>query len=304
MRILVTGATGLLGHALVPVLQQSHQVIGLSSRDCDIRDEAATRRVLRAHSPDLVIHLAAYRDADGCELDPRRAEESNATGTRNVAQACAEISAAMVYTSTDYVFDGQQEEPYCEQDRPNPINIYGRSKLWGEQHVQAILERYFIVRTSWLVGPNGRSFVNTIIQLARRQEELRVVNDQRGSPTYTCHLASKLAELADTKAYGIYHITGSGSCTWFELAQTVVELCGLNGVRVVPISSEECGRPARRPAYSVLENRRLSLSNMGLLPHWKVGLTSFLDELRYAGDLECLWPGQSERTVTLLTESG
>ncbi len=279
MRILVTGSTGLLGHTLLPVLRQNHRVMGLSSKDCDIRDETAVRRVLHGYRPELLIHLAAYTDVDGCELDPRRADELNGTGTRNFARACAEVDAAILYLSTDYVFDGRKTRPYSEFDGPNPINSYGRSKLLGEQFLQGTLDRYFVVRTSWLFGPHGKNFVQRILQAASQQASLRVVNDQCGSPTYTRHLAMKLSELIKTNGYGIYHITGSGSCTWFELASSILRLSGLTGVRLAPISSAECGRSALRPANSVLENRRLRLMKLGLLPNWREGLIAFLNEL-------------------------
>ncbi len=285
MRILVTGASGMLGQALLPVLQQSHYVVGVGVEDFDVCNGKAVRDCISAHGPELVVHLAAYTDVDGCETDPRRAEETNGSSTRNVAQACAEIDAAMLYVSTDYVFDGSKVEPYCESDQPNPLNAYGRSKLLGEQYVQTILDRYFVVRTSWLFGPHGKNFVATILRLAQQSSELRVVDDQRGSPTYTRHLAPKLAQLAETNAYGIYHITGSGSCSWCEFARSIVELGGFTSVRMVPISSDECGRPARRPANSVLENSRLSQSNLVLLPHWEFGLRDYLNELQHDRDL-------------------
>lgn len=153
----------MLGHALLPVLEQRHQVIGVGVEDFDIRDEKVVRTILDAHRPELVLHLAAYTNVDGCETDPQTAEGINATGTRNVAEACAGITAAMLYVSTDYVFDGDQPDPYSEGDHPNPINAYGRSKLLGEQHIKAVLDRHFIVRTSWLFGPNGKNFVTTIL---------------------------------------------------------------------------------------------------------------------------------------------
>jgi len=300
MRILVTGARGMLGYALAPALARAHQVTGVDIADCDIRDRDAVRNTFRAHRPELVMHLAAYTDVDGCELDWRRADECNAEGARNVAQACRELGATMLYMSTDYVFDGNQDQAYSEEAPANPINAYGRSKLQGERHLQALLERYFIVRTSWLFGPKGRNFVATILEVARQRGELRVVNNQRGSPTYTRHLASKLSQLVSTKQYGIYHITASGSCSWFEFAQAIVELGGFPGLHVVPISSEQCGRSARRPANSVLENRRISSESLGLLPHWREGLKSYLEELKHDGDRECLLNDQQGK----ITESG
>lgn len=292
MRILITGAGGMLGYALAPALAPAHQVTGLDIADCDIRDRDAVRKTFRAHRPELVMHLAAYTDVDGCELDARRADECNGEGARNVAQACKELGATMLYMSTDYVFDGNQDQAYNEDAPPNPINAYGRSKLQGERHVQALLDRYFIVRTSWLFGPQGRNFVATILGVAKQGRELRVVNDQRGSPTYTRHLASKLSQLAGTKQYGVYHITGSGSCSWFEFARAIVDLGGFRDVPVAPISSDQCGRPARRPANSVLENRRISSEGLGLLPHWMEGLGSYIEELKHDGDRERLPSGR------------
>jgi dTDP-4-dehydrorhamnose reductase len=285
----------MLGQALLPVLQPSHRVTGLGSKDCDIRDEGAVRHTVRDHEPELVIHLAAYTDVDGCELDPLRAEESNGTGTRNVAQACAEVSAGLLYISTDYVFDGRKDTPYGEADAPNPINVYGHSKLLGERHVQALVGRHIIVRTSWLFGLRGKNFVATILRMARQQRELRVVNDQRGSPTYVRHLSLTLAEMVGSNAYGIYHVTAFGSCTWFEFAQRIVQHSGIRDVRVVPVSSEEFARPARRPANSVLENRRLIMQHMGLLPHWEEGLTAYLEELKQSGEESALGGSQQRK---------
>lgn len=282
MQILVTGAHGMLGTALLPVLKNHHQVWGLGRKDCDIRDATAISAALRAR-PELVIHLAAYTDVDGCESNSQIAEETNSVGTRNVATACAEMGAAMLYLSTDYVFDGASIGAYREDDSPHPLSVYGRTKLLGEQQVRAILNRYFIVRTSWLYGPNGRNFVTTILESVQQQKILRVVNDQRGSPTFTRHLSSKIAELLDLQAFGVYHITSSGACSWFEFARTIVDLWPLEGVQVLPISTAESGRPARRPANSVLENRALTQAHLDLLPHWKVALAEYIDEIKQSG---------------------
>jgi len=273
----------MLGTALLPVLRQRHQVSGIDFNDCNICDAGAISAALHSRRPELVLHLAAYTNVDGCEKDPQIAEETNSTGTRNVARACADVGATMLYVSTDYVFDGTKTGAYFEDDRPNPISVYGRSKLLGEQHVQAIVSRHFVVRTSWLYGPNGKNFVTTILKVAHQQKVLRVVNDQHGSPTYTRHLASKIAELVETQAFGVYHITGSGNCSWFEFAGTILDLWPVDGVQVIPISSDESGRAARRPANSVLENRGLKLAHLGLLPHWKTALAEYLDELKQSG---------------------
>ena len=243
----------------------------------------AISAVLHARQPELVIHLAAYTNVEGCEANPQIAEATNSTGTRNVATACAEIDAAMFYVSTDYVFDGAKMAAYLEDDSPNPISVYGKSKWLGEQHVRAILKRYFIARTSWLYGPKGKNFVTTILRVAHQQKVLRVVNDQCGSPTYTRHFSLTIAELAATQAYGVYHATGSGTCSWFEFARTIVEFWPMKGVQVFPISSDELGRAARRPANSVLENRALKRAHLELMPHWKVALAEYLDEIKQSG---------------------
>ena len=284
MRILVTGASGMLGHALIPVLEKDHQVFGLTRTDCDLCDEKTVRKIFLRQKPDTVVHLAAFTNVDGCELDPEKAKAWNEFATLNVAKAAMDIDAALLYTSTDYVFDGQANRPYSEDARTNPLSVYGKTKLMGEKYVQGMLERSFIVRTSWLYGTGGRNFVSTIMGLAREKSELRVVNDQRGSPTYTRHLAESLAELVMTREYGIYHVTASGDCTWFEFARKILDLFGLQEIQVVPISTPECNRPAPRPAYSVLANQRLISMEVGLLPHWEQGLESYLAEIRDGGN--------------------
>jgi dTDP-4-dehydrorhamnose reductase len=278
VRVLVTGANGMLGTALLPRLAAEHEVVGVDFKDFDISRETSVQKAFGDLRPDFVFHLAAYTDVDGCEEHPQMAREVNAQGTRNVARSCAEIGAVLLYVSTDYVFDGSMERPYREDDAPNPLSVYGQSKLGGEQHVQSLLARHFIVRSSWLYGPRGKNFVATILKAAKERDELRVVSDQRGSPTYTEHLAVKLAQMVRVQSYGIYHVTGAGNCSWFEFAQAILELGGFERVRVVPISTQELGRKAPRPANSVLENRRLIESHLGALPHWREGLAHYLGE--------------------------
>lgn len=284
MRILVTGAAGMLGHALVPLLHEDHEVVGLTRSACDLSDEGAVWETFKRQKPDLAFHLAAFTNVDGCELDPQRAKSSNEIATLNVAKAAKRAGAAVVYTSTDYVFDGQATSPYSEDAPAHPLNVYGKTKLAGERHVQELLDRYFIVRTSWLFGPHGKNFVSTILRLASQQPELRIVNDQRGSPTYTRHLAQKLAELAATQAYGVYHVAATGNCTWFEFARKILDLNGVQGIETIPINTQECGRLAARPAYSVLASEQLNRLGIGPLPHWEAGLESYLAEIRNGGN--------------------
>lgn len=280
MRVLVTGAGGMLGYALLPVLQADHEVIGLTRKDGDLCDEGAVRNIFEHQKPEVVIHLAAYTNVDGCELEPQKAKAGNEDATLNVAKAAEKAGASLLYISTDYVFDGKQEHPYREDDTPNPLSVYGRTKLMGERHIQNTLSRYFIVRTSWLFGPKGKNFVSTIFRLAGEKPEIRVVNDQKGSPTYTRHLAQKLAELITRDEYGIYHITGQGSCTWFEFARKIVGFGGFQKVRVTPVSTQEFVRPAPRPACSILANQRLASLGIGLLSEWEIGLQDYLAEIQ------------------------
>ncbi|HEX5412424.1 MAG TPA: dTDP-4-dehydrorhamnose reductase [Terriglobia bacterium] len=284
MRILVTGAGGMLGHALAPVLEEDHEVTGLTRTDCNLCDEDKVCEMFLRQQPDMVVHLAAFTNVDGCELEPEKAKAWNELATLNVAKGAKKVGAALLYISTDYVFDGQAVSPYPEDAQTNPLSVYGKTKLMGEKYVQEIVEHLFIVRTSWLYGIGGKNFVSTILALARERSELRVVNDQRGSPTYTRHLAEKLAELVRTREYGIYHVTASGDCTWFEFARKIIDLSGLQGIGVIPISTAECHRPAARPAYSVLANQRLDSMGMGLLPHWEEGLENYLAEIREGGN--------------------
>ena len=284
MRVLVTGAKGMLANALLPCLQSGHEVVGVDLNDFDISQEAAVQKAFRDIRPEFVYHLAAYTDVDGCEANPQLAMQVNADGAGNLARASAEVGAAMLYVSTDYVFDGSGERPWREDDATNPLSVYGKSKLQGELAVIAGLKEHLIARSSWLFGARGKNFVSTILKLAAQKDELRVVSDQRGSPTYTRHLASKLAELVNCKAYGTFHVTGSGSCSWFEFTQEILKLSGFDRVRVVPISTQESARRAPRPAFSVLENRRLADLGFGLLPHWTEGLSDYLKEGQRLGE--------------------
>jgi dTDP-4-dehydrorhamnose reductase len=274
----------MLGSVLLPRLTPEHEVRGFDQKDFDIGDRSAVRRAFREVRPEFAFHLAAYTDVDGCEANPAKAEQVNALGTRNIAQACAEIGAGLLYVSTDYVFDGRGTRPYREDDGTNPLSVYGRSKLWGEAYVQAMVVKHTVVRSSWLYGPNGKNFVSTILKYARNRDELRVVSDQRGAPTFTRHLASKLVELFATQVYGVFHITGTGDCTWCEFAQAIVQTGGYPQVRVTPIGTREAGRLARRPAYSVLDNRRLLSIGRGALPPWRDGLAEYLEEGWPAGE--------------------
>ena len=197
-----------------------------------------------------MINIAAYTDVDGCELDEEKAFAVNAEGTKHVALAASKCHAKMVYLSTDYVFDGDKREPYWESDSPHPLNVYGRSKLKGEQYVQELVRNSLIIRTQWLYGRFGKNFVSSILRQAGEKRALSIVNDQIGSPTYTVDLAKAISILIQSDAHGIFHVANSDLCTWYTFGQAILKLSGINRVRVIPVSSKELGRPAARPSYS------------------------------------------------------
>lgn len=278
MKILVDGCNGMLGSDLMQVLKDSHQVIGTDRGEFDITDLQATMAFISNVKPDVVIHCAAYTNVDGCETEEELAYSVNALGPRNVAVACNEINAAMVYISTDYVFDGTKGASYMEDDHFNPLNIYGKSKLAGENYVRTLLNRHYIVRTQWLYGKNGKNFVKTMLSLAKEKDSISVVNDQFGSPTHTLDLAGALKELIDTPAYGTYHITNSGVVSWFEFTKDILEIAGVENVKVVPITTEMFSRPATRPKYSPLENFNWTLNGHKALRNYKEALKEYMKD--------------------------
>lgn len=263
----------MLGHDIRKVFKDI-QVINFTFDDFDITDPDRTMSAIKEAEPDYLIHPAAYTDVDGCEKDPEKAYLVNAEGTKNVAAACKETGCPVIYISTDYVFDGTKSEPYTESDEPNPLNEYGRSKLQGERFISSLTDKHYIVRTSWLYGKNGMNFVETISGLLSERDELKVVNDQTGSPTYTYDLARKLRELIG-KSYGIYHITNSGNCSWYGFALEIAALKH-SKVRIVPVTSDEFRRPARRPSFSVLANNRLGREGLDELRSWKAALREYI----------------------------
>jgi len=289
MRILITGISGMLGVDLYETLREEYEVVGLDLKDfpstsfpspplskVDITDEHGVREVFRQLAPDFVIHTAAYTDVDGCERDPARAYKVNALGTQNVCLASQDLNIPVMYISTDFVFDGKKNYSYTELDEPHPLNVYGRSKLAGENYVRSLVERYFIVRTSWLYGPHGKNFVETILKLAEEKEEFTVVDDQVGSPTYTKDLAQEMKKLVSSSSCGIYHITNSGSCSWHNFAEEILELAGLRRVKVKPITSKELNRPACRPRFSVLKSTSSGRGAEDTMRSWKEALREYI----------------------------
>ena len=269
MRLLVTGANGMLGHRVVEVARdRGHDVTGTDLPELDLLDAEATGAYLRELAPDAVVHCAAFTDVDGAESNEELATRVNAEATANVVADAPYVVAV----STDYVFAGDATEPYLEDAEPAPRTAYGRSKLAGERTVDTT--RHAICRTAWLYGPGGKNFVDTMLRLAGERDELRVVGDQVGSPTWTGHLAPALLEVAERRLTGIHHLTGAGQCSWADLARATVEEAAVS-CRVVAITTDEYPLPTPRPAYSVLGQAR---GDTVSLPPWREGLAGHLKE--------------------------
>lgn len=286
MRLLLTGAGGQLGREVAELLagrtERPRDRLELFAADHATLDVSLRDQVMAAAcqlEPDIVIHCAAWTAVDACESDPERAFRVNALGTRHVAEAARLVGAHLVYVSTDYVFDGRSTRPYLEWDAPNPLSVYGRSKLGGEQELDP---GQTIVRTSWVVGRHGANMAKTVLRLGREGEgQLRFVDDQRGSPTVASDLAGKVVALALARRPGLFHVTNQGETTWFGFAKEVLRAAGLDPARVVPIATSDLDppRPAPRPANSVLDNAALRLAGESLLPEWQESLDRLVAEL-------------------------
>ncbi len=277
----------MLGRDLVGVLHSSFpddEVVGWDIEEIDIRKEDDTVFKIEKLRPDIVIHIAAYTDVDGCERDEEKAFAVNAEGTKYVALAASRCRAKLIYLSTDYVFDGNKREPYVESDLPHPLNVYGRSKWQGEQYVQELVKNGLIIRTQWLYGRYGKNFVASILQQASVKKGLSIVNDQIGSPTYTVDLAKAISALIQFNAQGIFHVANSDRCTWFTFGQAILNLSGMNEVKVIPISSEELDRPAVRPSYSVFNCQKLKEKTGLTLRPWSEALKDYLAAYRLTID--------------------
>jgi dTDP-4-dehydrorhamnose reductase len=276
MKIAITGSDGQLGRALERVLENPHTVLPLPHHAFEIADPANITR-LAEMKPEVVIHCAAMTNVDGAARDPMTAFRINAFGTQNVALACQRCNAALVYISTNEVFDGTKQAPYLEHDAPNPINTYGKSKLAGEWYTQHLLEKFYIVRTAWLYGKGGGKFPDKILELAARQTALSVVRDEIGSPTYVPDLANALAQLIATEQYGIYHLVNAGSCSRYEWAVEILRLANVPRP-VKPITLAEYSRASTPPRNGALENfAAAAMLNLQLRP-WREALTAYFTE--------------------------
>ncbi len=272
MMILLTGAGGQLGQALQTALTK-HEVLACDHQRLDITNLSAVQQAVQATRPHIVINTAAFTAVDQAESEPDAAFRANALGPRNLAVATAAVQIPLLHISTDYVFDGTATRPYHEFDRPHPQSIYGASKFAGEEAVQALNPRHYIVRTAWLYHTVGKNFLDTILRLAQQdqKQERGVVSDQYGSPTYAPHLAQRIAELMTTEAYGLYHLAGQGGTSWYELTHTLYRCLGM-ATPVRPLATADFPRPADRPRYAVLTTLHTPPL---LLPAWEDGVAEF-----------------------------
>ena len=268
-KVLVTGAKGMLGKDLCPILEDSgYEVIETDIDTMDITDIFSVKTNLEKFKPDIVIHCAAYTNVDGAEADIDTAGKINVKGTENLAKICSKYDVPILYISTDYVFNGEKNEPYTPDDEPDPLNIYGITKLKGEQVIKKYCKKYYIIRTSWLYGIHGKNFVETMINLAKTKKEIKVVDDQIGCPTWTVELANAIIRLIEDYEYGTYHACGSGSTSWYGFAKKIFELENIE-IDLQPCRTDDFPRPAKRPKYSVMDNGKLCRS-------WEISLKEYL----------------------------
>ena len=279
MKILITGSNGMLGHDLREVLKDNHELILTTSKTLDITDKDSTIKCIKENKPDVVINAAAYTDVDGCETNQELAYAVNGEGVRNLALGCRQAGCSLVHISTDYVFDGTARDPIEEDGEIGPISIYGKSKLKGEEAILEILDKYFIVRTAWLYGINGKNFPKTMLGLAEDHSEITVVYDEVGTPTYTPDLAYGISKLIETDYYGTYHLTNSGSCSWCEFAKYIFEVADID-VNVVPVTASEFSRPASRPSYSVLKNKKWVENGFKPLRDYKEAIKEYIELIK------------------------
>lgn len=291
MKILVTGARGQLGSQIISILSSgsselgkidniysSTEIVGTDIEELDITSLNDTRKFLNEFKPDIVINAAAYTNVDGCEINEDLAFKINSLGPKNLAITCEEIKSKLVHISTDYVFGGDSNTPYREYDLPSPINVYGKTKYLGEEYVMKNCNRYFIVRTAWLYGYNGKNFVKTIMKIAKEKGYLEVVDDQKGNPTNAEDLAYHILKIALTDNYGIYHCTGKGECSWYDFAYKIVDYLGIN-CKVVPIKTDTSKRTAIRPVCSCLDNMMLRCTCGDEMRYWEKALLEFINRI-------------------------
>lgn len=278
MKLLVTGAGGMVGSALLELGAPRHQMVGFKHADLDVGDLHAVRTAVAATEPDCILHVGAYTNVDGCETEPEKAYRVNALGTRNCALAAAARGIPILYVSTDYVFDGAGKKPYFEFDPVCPQSVYGWSKLGGEEAVKAHSGgRFYIVRTQWVFGFHGKNFVDTILTAARSGKPLKVVDDQIGCPTYATDLARAILLIVERDpGFGTFHCSSQGECSWFDFTKAILDLAHVKPSVLETMKTKDLDRPAKRPLYSVLRNFALEQTLGDPMPHWQAGLEAYL----------------------------
>lgn len=280
MKVLVTGTKGQLGYDVVNELEKrGHTAVAVDIEEMDITDAVSVERVITEAEVEAVIHCAAYTAVDAAEDNVEICRRVNAEGTKNIAKVCKKLDLKMIYISTDYVFDGEGERPWEPDDERHPLNVYGQTKYEGELAVEKYLEKYFIVRIAWVFGVNGKNFIKTMLKLSETHEELNVVDDQVGSPTYTYDLAVLLVDMVESDKYGRYHATNEGLCTWYEFAKEIFRQAGVE-VKVNSVTSDMFPAKAKRPKNSRMSKEKLDANGFHRLPTWQDALERYLSEIR------------------------
>ena len=279
MKILIAGGKGQLGTDCVRVFRETNEVLAIDLDELDITKLSGVESLVQRFVPNIIINCAAYTQVDNCEIEKDLAWNANVKGTENLTRSVEKHGGRLIHISTDYVFDGRKRvpEPYVETDEPNPVSYYGKTKYESEKAVRSADDRHVILRTAWMYGLNGHNFLKTMLKLALKnpEDEIRVVADQYGSPTWSYRLALQIARIIDTDAGGIYHATAEGHCTWFELAEYFLKKMGVPHT-IVPCTSNEYPTPAKRPTNSILENRHLKEKGINIMAHWQDDLDQFV----------------------------
>ena len=285
MKVLVTGVKGQLGYDVVRELQsRGHEAIGVDIEEMDITYETAVSRVMEETAPEAVIHCSAFTAVDRAEEEQELCYKVNVQGTENIAKMCQKLGCKMLYLSTDYIFSGEGQRPWEPEDTPSPLNSYGQSKYQGEVALRQYVDKYFIVRISWVFGINGNNFIKTMLRLGKENGAVKVVDDQIGSPTYTFDLAKLLVDMIETEQYGAYHATNEGICSWYEFAKEIFQEANMKEVTVTPVSSEEFPVKAKRPKNSRMSKEKLVQNGFSLLPSWQDAVKRYIEELKKVED--------------------
>jgi dTDP-4-dehydrorhamnose reductase len=280
VKILLLGHKGMLGSDLLLKLNMEHEVVGMDKEEIDIVSAEECAKAIKDTAPNIVINAAAYTNVDGCETAKEECFAVNAEAVKNIAEACRDKNIRIIHFSTDYVFDGTGTQPYKEDDKCNPINTYGASKLAGERYLQSLADDYILIRTSWLYGVKGKNFVQTILDKAKTTNKLQVVDDQVGSPTYAKDLATAVDLLIEQNAKGIFHITNRGSCSWYQFAIKILQEAGIHDIDIKPIKSDQLPRLAKRPAYSVLSMQKFISATGKTMQPWQLALKDYLESVK------------------------